>query len=62
MQNIFKSFAKSVRMLYNSKATVWRDVRAVECARLESGYALTGIAGSNPVLSAKMPILCNLFA
>ena len=20
----------------------WRDVRAVECARLESGYALTG--------------------
>ena len=38
MQNLFKSFAKSVRMLYNSKATVWRDVRAVECARLESGY------------------------
>lgn len=25
----------------------------VECARLESGYTLTGIKGSNPLLSAQ---------
>jgi hypothetical protein len=32
--------------------TVWRDVRVVEGARLESVYAGNRITGSNPVLSA----------
>ena len=32
--------------------TVWRDVRVVEGARLESVYTLTRIEGSNPSLSA----------
>lgn len=32
---------------------MWRGGRVVEGARLESVYTRKGIAGSNPVLSAK---------
>ena len=34
-----------------AKMNEWKGGRAVEGARLESEYTLTGIAGSNPALS-----------
>jgi hypothetical protein len=34
----------------------WRGVRVVEGARLESVYTRKGIAGSNPALSADLPV------
>ncbi|MDB5161966.1 MAG: hypothetical protein JWM52_474 [Candidatus Saccharibacteria bacterium] len=34
----------------------WRDGRVVEGARLESVYSSNVIAGSNPVLSAKLVV------
>ena len=34
----------------------WRVVRVVEGARLESVYTRKGIEGSNPSLSAQIPV------
>ena len=50
--DVFSALHAGWARLTEDRDIIWRGVRVVEGARLESVYTRKGIAGSNPALSA----------